>query len=294
MPLLILCSSPLTAADAPKKSDASATAVDPTVPKLTWNKVKSDGTQELAPELQDKTPGKATVIRKNPDGSQRISTLNSIDLKTFQGQAVYRSELPSSVRKNVTFVNFRVSGTPGEKVEDGSVINIDGAILGFQARQPSSRQPYESIRAQLMVRDLSPDGNLTWRAVNWWMSIDPQKYITVSAPIGVKLDHATNTWALYHNDLLVAENLPLFYDEKKPTVSVRAGDGPSDILELKVFKVSDKPKGRNEDGQLPATDGKIDFAKAVRENDPRLKPAGGFTFHPLEKKQDKSSATLAR
>ena len=246
-------------------------------PGLTWKKINQGGGETIETELADKTrPAVAKINVVKQDGSTVQRVLYGLDVKRFRGSAVHYAILPASVRQKPTFVDFILSGTVGSEPDSGSVINVDGAILGFQfAKAGSAQKP--TYRAQAVYMDADANGNKRWKPTGYSTFIMPGQEMDGAAKLGIRLDYVHHRWAFYRSDILVKDNLPLFSQNGPPKISLRAGLLDTDVLALEELKISDKPYSRP-DIYLPAVNGKIDIAKAKREHDPRLHPPGVKNF----------------
>lgn len=235
-------------------------------PVLTWHASNDAKTEHAeAPTTSKKGPD-LTFSAKN--GTREIKyNVPALQITTFRGDVTYNADLPSKVRDRRMFVNLRVSATPGTSPGDGSVVNIDGAIFTFvEVPQTSAAK---ARRARLFVRDVSKDGAPTWNAQNWIIALDSNGRTSPSL-IGIHLDYKNLSWTLYHNDLVVTENLPLLPTSKNATVSVCAGKVKTDSLLVKDLAISGLPHLRPADLRVPAQDGQIDVEKAIRDHDPHL------------------------
>lgn len=243
-------------------------------PGLTWKKVNPDGSETVETQLADKPRRFVAVITVHKqDGTAVQIPKYALDVKNFRGSATYYARLPQTVRLKPTFVNFIISCTVGSKPDNGSVINVDGAIFGFQVTNVGSEKN-PVYRAKAAYMDTDANGKKVWKPLNYGISIQVDKGITGSPKLGVYLDYAHHSWAFYRSDILIKGNLPLFSEDGPPKISLRAGLLDTDVLALKDLEISNKPYSRP-DFYLPVVNGKIDFAKAIRERDPRLRPAGG-------------------
>lgn len=233
-------------------------------PELKWS---MSGSGEVKLPKKSDPQKQATVKTKDGKGQDVEVKVSPLQITTFRGTATYIAELPQRVRQKPTFVNFLLSATPGTTPQDGSIFNIDGAIFSFVEVPTSANQ---MPKARLMVQDVKPDGSILWRTVNWTVTMDAEA-MTVSPPMGVRIDYANKTWALYHYDLIIAEGLPLFVSAKKPTITVTPGRVVTDIALLKELRISGIPRSRPQNLAVPLKNGRIDIETAVKENDPRLK-----------------------
>jgi len=261
-PLIAVCAFALPPSEASAKDEAKspATLNQP----LKWHKVGKDGRREELAKSPANGP-KASAVFKKPDGS--AGTRQISPALRLTGDAYYVAELPDAVRSDPLFVDFSISGTAGSTPDQGSIINVDGAVIGFQLRPGVDR-------ADVMVLDIGSDGQPIWHKAGWGLPIDPTKHITASPRMAVRLDHKNVEWSLYANDVLVMGGLPLLAakDKGAPAITLKAGPVDSDTLVLKRIRIGVKPSGRGKEFLPAGPDGWIDFAKARTENDLRLGP----------------------
>lgn len=232
---------------------------------LEWKKA-GENTAESAMSKQGKKESRPplSVVRKKPDGTNEIIQRDP-QPGAMKGSAVYSAELSPGVRKESNFVGFLLSGTAGVEPDNGTIICIDGATLGFKRAVVGNR-----VRAQVYALTVGEDNTTTWKSVNWGLPIDPSTDLTAPTKMMVRLDHVKNTWALYHSDVLIADGLPLLPAKGPPTFSLRPGVVDSDTVKFMRAWSASKPDPR-QDKFLPAeADGKIDYEKAQRESDSRL------------------------
>lgn len=227
---------------------------------LKWDKLNPDGSRQDLPDANADKP-KARAVRKKEDGT--IVSREASPAIQRRGSSIYVADLPEAVRRELLFVDFSISGTAGSTADQGSIIDIDGAIIGFQLEP-------EVNRAEVMVLVLGGDDQPVWRKAGWGLPIDPNKQVTASPRMAVRLDYKNSRWALFANDVLVAGDLPLFSDKGAPTIRLKAGLLETDLLILKRIRIADKPSGRDKKFIPAGPDGRIDYAKARAENDPRL------------------------
>lgn len=238
---------------------------------LVWKKQggpdkKSDEVENLAPaakkglQIKQVTKDKKGKVIKSRD-------VQLLDPKLFFTGEVYFAKLNERVRQKPTFVHFLISGTAKEKPEDGTIINIDGAIIGFKAKRDEVTG--RGIARLVALKDMV-NGERVWAPAGINVLLGPRDIVTGSPPLAARLDYAHRTWSLYTGDIILAEGLPLFSDNGHPTVSIRAGAGPGDMAIIKKFELHDNPGGRSAEF-IRSTNGKIDAVRAFNEGHPSVR-----------------------
>lgn len=187
----------------------------------------------------------------------------------FLDDVVYHGELPTKVRQGVTFIHFALDATANASPEDGTLINIDGAVLGYKATRDETTG---RGTAELVTMDMTPDGKSDWKGTGYYFMLGPQGGFTGAPTLCVKVDSGNGTWTLYARDIIIRENLPLLTTEALPTISVRAGR-VGDAAVLLDLKVADAPPTRNP-AYVKSLNGRVDLAKAHQEGHPNVRTGG--------------------
>lgn len=252
------------AATAGANSSPPATFHDHKSVPLTWQTLDQSGKPKAVKALADKEQPSALFQKKDAAGRVVSSKyIRALDIKTFTGNTTYFAELPKRIRERLTFVEFVAAGTVGETAESSSMINIDGAVISFQPSKVGHGK-----RVDLVVMDIK-DGKQTWVPAGFSVSAQAADGLALTPRMAVRIDRSTNTWALYYTDIKLRDNLPLISKGANAQIAVRAGVADGDKLLVKEIRIGNVATKRGADF-LPATDGKIDFAKAKEQGDPRL------------------------
>ncbi|MGH8016888.1 MAG: hypothetical protein ACREIA_01145 [Opitutaceae bacterium] len=246
----------------------------PSAPKgLQWRKLDAQGRDAgLVARLQ---PREKPIIgymgKRQPDGSfADIKPMRALDPKGFLGSEVYFAELDAKVRRAPAYIIFLLRGTMRAEPEQGTILNIDGAVMGFREQKKPARAADQTPNlAELVTLDVDESGAQVWRGTGFHYSLHAEDPLSGGTKMCVRLDHAEKTWTLYFRDLIVAEGLPLFALSERPTVTIRAGLVPEDEAWVNDLRVVAKLPGRGPFG-LPAENGRLDLKGARERGDPRL------------------------
>jgi len=238
--------------------------------ELRWQEVDPQTRQaRLVPELQ---PRERRVmgygVKRRADGSEETREVRAVDLKRFTGEKVHFAELDRNVREQPVHVSFLLSAVMRERPEEGTILNIDGAVIGFRHRAPQV-EGEPATHAELVTMDIDPAGNTIWQPTRIYYPLGADPAFAGSPKMCVRLDHAARSWTLLFRDIVLAEDLPLFATGEQPVVSLRAGL-PGDTAWLKELKVRASPPGRPADALPMAANGRLDLAKAHAEGDRRV------------------------
>lgn len=244
-------------------------ASDPERPEIIWRKRAPDGRDlglaaELnPPKARPTAPDKKPEAKGQPAGSARLDTKMFLDSDTYYG------ELPAKLRQEVSYVHFALDATAQSNPGEGTVLNIDGAIVGFRARRDEITG---RGTAELVTMDVSADGKPEWKGTGIIFMLSPQRGFTGAPMLCAKLDPKNDVWTLYYRDIIVRENLPLLTTATAPTISTRAGK-VGDAAMLLDFKIAPTPPARNP-AYVRSVNGRIDLAKARREGHPYVRASG--------------------
>lgn len=247
-------------------------------PDLCWRIVNSDGTGIVVPELASKPRPKLRRVRESKSGEKQSFEVRALDVKDFRGANTYVADLPKRVRSEVTYVNMIFEATPSQNPDNGSLLDVDGARIGFKLMTQSANGSMLP-RAQLVVEVDNDDGVKEWKPVPLILAIDPEKNLSKSPEICVCLDHKHNTWSLYIKDIRLIEALPLAGNQDTPIIRVSAGAAATDAFRLKSLRLDDKPSARPKKLFAPAKDGRIDFEHVKKTNPDLIIEAGEVRFH---------------
>ncbi len=257
------------AAEPAKADTADRSAVLPT--QLRWQKRDAAGwSTGLVPELQPRE-GKRVIghkIKRAPDGAiTERHEMRALDPKIFHGSDTFFAELDPSVRAAPAYLHFMLSGVMRARPEEGTILNIDGAVLGFREQPPRVAGEAPKL-AELVTYDVDAAGAFVWRPTGVFFTLHADRPLSAAPKLCVRLDHAAQSWTLLARDIVVAGDLALFSVEERPVVSIRAGL-PGDEAWLKDLKVRRAPP-RRPPHFLPAENGRLDLARAYAEGDERV------------------------
>lgn len=237
---------------------------DPERPKLNWKKHAADGrdlgeaTDLNAADKKPERPATLPVSRPKPNKSPRAD-----EKKLFRGSDAYSAELPAKLRDEVTYVHFSLEAMAKPDPAAGSILNIDGAFMGFRANRDDKTG---RGTAELVTMDVDKDGNPAWQGTGIYFMLSPQRTMTIAPLLCAKIDPKAEIWTLYNRDVIVRENLPLLTTAPTATLTTWAGKG-DDTAQLREFKISSGPPARRGE-YVPTINGRVDLAKAHRDGHP--------------------------
>ena len=154
-------------------------ASDPERPEIIWRKRAPDGRDlGLAAELN---PPKArpAASDKKPEAKGQPAVSARLDTKMFLDSDTYYGELPAKLRQEVSYVHFALDATAQSNPGEGTVLNIDGAIVGFRARRDEITG---RGTAELVTMDVSADGKPEWKGTGIIFMLSPQRGFTGAPP----------------------------------------------------------------------------------------------------------------
>jgi hypothetical protein len=157
----------------------------------------------------------------------------TFEVRYFVGARRYVTELPAVLRDAPSHLEIAFSGTARATPEEGTVLNLDGAMVGFL--RPVDR-PGEMGLITLAMRDLDGQGRPVWRATPIHLRSGPMDELVSSGPFTVELDHARGRWALFRNDEPLMRDLRLFTQGARPTAAITAGQ-EDDLAIMQSFSV---------------------------------------------------------
>ncbi len=237
--------------------------------EIVWKKRGPDGRDlGLATELNAVVPRPAAPAKK-PEKKDKPTKEGGKAPSMFLDDVTYHGELPAKVRQEVTCVHFALDATAHAEPEEGTLLNLDGAIVGFKAKRDERTG---RGMAELVTMDVSAGGQPDWKGTGIYFMLGPQGSFTGAPKLCARIDHKNDTWALYYRDIVVRENLPLLATEAVPAISVRAGRA-GDAAVLLDLRVAKAPPERNP-AYVRSVNGKVDLAQAHREGHPHVYASG--------------------
>lgn len=254
--------------EAAEAADKVAALPSAPLPHLMW-RARDVGSSEVG-DLVTHPRGIAGVRRRKGAATgkartQAVMTMGAIRLAPAKE---YYAELPESVRRGPSFVQFIISGVAKTKPEDGTILDMDGAVVGFRLTNKPAAQAEAADEAQLVVMDLDSNGELKWRETGLYFALDPGKALTGSPKLCARLDPENLSWTLLYRDIVVEQDLPLISGQLKPTLSVRASSGGEDAV-LKNLEFRSAPPARS--AVFPAAvNGVISLDAAFKAKNPNV------------------------
>jgi hypothetical protein len=247
-------------------SASPAPSISPERPVLLWSLRAPDGrTTNPAPGARE---GERSRTPPPPVARTELAKPPGLDKpapKTFLGHDLFFAQLPNAVRSKVTYVHLALNATARTNPDEGTTVNVDGAILGFRSKRGVDGRGM----AELVVRDLGVRAGLDWYGTGVYFMLNGGQELTLGPMLCLKLDHGSDSWALYYRDILVRENLALLTGDEAAAVSIRAGQ-EGDAAVLRDLKLANGPPSRNP-AYVQASGGRIDLARARRDGHPLVR-----------------------
>ena len=239
-----------------------------------WKKRSPDG-KDLgeAPDVKGPLTVKVgTKGRKNADGSlAEIKDVFGQTTQQFTGADTYYCELDPAIRAKVTFVEVKIRPAVVQNADAGTILNIDGAVIGF-AQLANNQGP---AAFELLIQDSGKDGKPTWVKTGLVYAINAQDHHPAPVRISVRLDHKNKVWALLLNNIVIDDFVALAGTESKPTFSICAGAGQT--VRLQGLTVLEGPPRGN--GRF-TTEASLDLAQARRNGAKDVFTNGETIVHP--------------
>jgi hypothetical protein len=184
------------------------------------------------------------------------TTADTFEVRFFVGQRRYVTELPAILREAPSHVEIALSGTARRTPEEGTVFNLDGAVVGYLRIADAGGK---SSAIELVGRDLDAQGRPIWRSLGITLPDRPPDELVSSGPFTIALDHARGLWSCYRGDQLIASDVHLFTQEQRPIAACTAGQ-EDDLAILQAFSILPlgpvkSPQPRSVDGNFLLPDG---------------------------------------
>jgi len=183
--------------------------------------------------------------------------LRRLHVHRFSGKD-YTAELPGWSRKDGMVFGVNISGTAGQGELKGTVVNLDGAVFGFQV---DSTAP--AIDGQLLVRLVTLQAD-KWVATSVSFLADATTRAVPGVKVSAKIHQGPKTWDLYNQNIVVAEGIPLSDRPKHPSITIQPGSNGA-VAELRDVQVSHKPLVGH---AVPADGERMNLRKAYEDGDP--------------------------
>jgi hypothetical protein len=147
----------------------------------------------------------------------------------LEGGRRYTARLPGLVRHEPAFVEIAFSGSARAEPADGTVINVDGAILGF-------RRTGSGELCELVARDRDASGEAVWRPTGvFTFSRVPEQPVS-AGPFTLGIDPGARSWTLFRGDQVILGNLGLFPPDPRPAIVCDAGrEGDTAVISSLAF-----------------------------------------------------------
>lgn len=244
-------------ASIPRLLQPAQTDDQPQRPQVVWRKRMANGVDLGVVSEPDLLDGKIA----------RVATPNSGKPKDFVNDDTYYGQLPAEVRGESRFVHFILRPTARQRAEEGTVLDIDGATLGFTSAHDRRS---DRSKVELVVRTIGLDGKPQWIPSGIIFLIKPGQPVPLPR-LAVRFNRDSGTWALQMNDVVIRNGLALMTNAREPTISVRAGmaGDSARLLDLRVDRKA--PLGARD---LKVTNGKIDLKKEYESGNSKIRVFG--------------------
>lgn len=136
------------------------------------------------------------------------------------------SLLPKAIRTGHSYVEVAFSGVARDLPEHGTIMNIDGAIIGFSAK----RNGEKSGPAEMMVLDVNSEGKRFWRRTGYIFAFTSTDQLIESPRINVVFGAKAPTWALQVGGFTILESITLLDRADQPMALLTPGPGAERAL----------------------------------------------------------------
>jgi hypothetical protein len=193
---------------------------------------------------------RAALFRLDPSGTiVPAAAAETFEVRFFVGRRRYVTELPTILREAPSHVEITFSGTARATPDEGTVFNLDGAVVGFlRATDESGNFP----TIELVGRDLDAQNRQVWRRLGFTLANRAVDELVSSGTFTIALDHARGVWTCYRGDQPLAKDVHLFTQEPRPIAACTAGQ-EDDLAILQSFSVL--PNGPLKPPQPKSVDG---------------------------------------
>jgi hypothetical protein len=241
----------------PSRADVERKDLRVIRPNLEWSLETTTGINRAVYSVLEK-PG-STVSKS----SEKVPLVNG----RVDGEVTFESVLPNDFRSNMNVVHFGLLATAHPEAEAGTVLNIDGAVVGLVGGKDSTKG---GGIAQLVARvGIDKNGKAIWRPLGVLLQQSPVESFYATPLLAVKVDNVTRTWSLYMHDNLVRSNIPLAPQEGAPTIKIRAGTR-ADSARLLSLAISNAPP-LSPDGVVRSNGNKINLKDEYEKGNPTVK-----------------------
>lgn len=171
--------------------------------------------------------GPVVRSRYRADDSGNIigETLAGAPLYVEHGRQLV-SLLPKTIRTGLSYVEVAFSGVARELPEHGTIMNIDGAVIGFSAK----RNGEKSGPAEMMVMDLNSEGKRFWRRTGYIFAFTSTDQLLESPRINVVFGVKAPTWTLQVGGFTILESIALLDRVDQPIAVLTPGPGAERAL----------------------------------------------------------------
>ena len=232
-----------------------------------WMRMNDDGSETGIAASTTSGPQSVKINAQDKSGKPVDLAMTFFPTNRFAGHQTEYLRLPGYVRAKPTFINFFIHATPAADPDNGTIVNVDGAIIGFQQVVATDGS---GILARIVVKSIDSHGKPVWQNSKIVLSLSAGGPRAVGVRLGVRLDPENSRWSLYLTDMNAADDIPLFAEQKDARLSIRAGLLDTDVVSISDLTVGPHPYFRSAD-YLPAdANGHLDVGSARKEHDPRV------------------------
>lgn len=216
--------------------------------------------------LENMLNGSAWKLRG--DGALSVEQIDGEDYILFagEGSASLRGALPVS-RKKPYFVSFFLQGVGGETPEVGTVIDIDGAVVGIRTYSNPKANYDNGIRtAEIVVLEGDTETDREWLPTNALvqMSRSDSTLMSGAPPLTIRFDWASSepVWDLFLGRKRLLSGIGLLEGKRSGGLRIRVGN--EGVARLHGFVVS-KENPLFEDENLNGVEDALESDELSRE-----------------------------
>ena len=197
-------------------------------------------------------------VRSEESSGRRLS---------FDGEGWSSAPLPAPSVTGVAFYQFKLTGFPAKRMDDGMRIDINGAVLGYKLIGEANGPRV----GELMTLDVSSNGRTrNWRRTGIHIALNEAGELTGGPSLTVRIDRVQGVWDLYMNERMFMANLGLDPQAAESRVAIAPGKNGTALLK-RLHVSEDNP--HYEDLNLNGVPDSFEANQGFAANEDRNSPA---------------------